>query len=207
MLYFANPCGPNVVAAMANGRLGLIDTPSQGNVASTNAAHAAGAVWCADNGAFSDNFDEARWWAFLRRNAHRASTCRFAVAPDCVSDAVATLARSLPWLPRIRSLGYPVAFAAQDGLERLDVPWDQFDVLFIGGSTEWKLGAHARAMVATAKAAGKWVHMGRVNSARRYRYAEYIGCDSADGTFLTYGPDQLLPRLLSWDIPTLWEPE
>jgi hypothetical protein len=33
--------------------------------------------------------------------------------------------------------------------------------------------------------------------------AKRMGCDSADGTFLTYGPDVNLPRLLSWlcDIP------
>ena len=29
---------------------------------------------------------------------------------------------------------------------------------------------------------GKWVHMGRVNSTRRIRYAASIGCDSVDGT-------------------------
>ena len=40
--------------------------------------------------------------------------------------------------------------------------------------------------------------MGRVNSERRYRYAADIGCDSADGTYLTFGPDQNLPRLMAW---------
>ena len=71
-------------------------------------------------------------------------------------------------------------------------------MLFIGGTTEWKLGRHARALVREAKQRGKHVHMGRVNSAKRYRYAEAIGCDSADGTFLTFGPDANLPRLLAW---------
>jgi hypothetical protein len=91
-----------------------------------------------------------------------------------------------------------VAFVAQDGLESLTVPWDDFDVLFIGGTTEWKLGPQARALVADAKARGKWVHMGRVNSERRYRYAHAIGCDSVDGTYLTFGPDENLPKLLRW---------
>ena len=84
-------------------------------------------------------------------------------------DAAATLTRSAPFLPAIRALGYPAALVAQDGLEDLDVPWDDFDVLFIGGSTEWKLGPHARALAAEAKARGKGVHMGRVNSQRRRR--------------------------------------
>jgi hypothetical protein len=40
--------------------------------------------------------------------------------------------------------------------------------------------------------------MGRINSLRRLRYAAAIGCHSADGTCLTYAPQQKLPRLLSW---------
>jgi hypothetical protein len=115
-----------------------------------------------------------------------------------VADAPATLARSRPWLPRIRALGYPAALVAQDGQESLPVPWDEFDVLFIGGSTAWKLGPQARRLLAEAKAHGKHVHMGRVNSERRYEYARAIGCDSADGTYLTYGPDKNLPQLLAW---------
>jgi len=29
----------------------------------------------------------------------------------------------------------------------------------------------------------------------------HIGCDSVDGTFLTYGPERNLSRLLSWINP------
>lgn len=35
-------------------------------------------------------------------------------------------------------------------------------------------------------------------SERRYRYAHALGCDSADGTFLTFGPDANLPRFKAW---------
>jgi hypothetical protein len=125
--YFANPCGRAVIEAMRDGHLGFIDTPAQGNVRPD------GIPWCADNGAFSDKFDEGKWWRFLVTNAHAAKTCMFAVAPDVVGDAAATLERSLPWLPKIRDLGYPAAFVAQDGFEELSTPWDEFDVLFIGG--------------------------------------------------------------------------
>jgi hypothetical protein len=178
--------------------LGYIDTPAQGNV------RPAGVTWCADNGCYSDKWDEQKWWKFLTDNAHDAASCLFAVAPDVVGDALATHERSAPWLQKIRDLGYPVAYVAQDGLESLELPydgtdwWDSFDCLFVGGSTAWKLGPHARAIVAEAKARGKWVHMGRVNSEKRYRYAHAIGCDSADGTFLTFGPDVNLPRLKTW---------
>lgn len=198
MIYLANPTSsPHVHAAMRDGLLGYIDTPAQGN------KRPDGVTWCADNGCFSDRWDEAKWWRFLVANAHRADTCLFAVAPDVVADAAATIERSAPWLPKIRELGYPAAFVAQDGQESLSVPWDDFDALFIGGSTEWKLGPHARTLVTEAKRRGKHVHMGRVNSARRWRYAEAIGCDSVDGTFLTFGPDVNLPRLISWadDLP------
>jgi hypothetical protein len=138
------------------------------------------------------------------------SSCLFTTAPDVVGDAAATLGRSERILPLIRYYTpFPAALAAQDGLEDLDVPWDEFDALFIGGSTAWKLGPAARALAAEARRRNKWVHMGRVNSLKRLRYADAIGCDSADGTYLTYAPAANLPRLLSWlrtvnDQDPLW---
>ena len=202
-MYLANPCSPATIDAMQAGVIGYIDTPLQGN------KRPKGVAWCADNGCFSDKWDQKKWWRFLVDNAHRADTCLFAVAPDVVGDALATTIRSRPWLAKIRDLGYPVAYVAQDGIENLrgrtesgtltfPVAWDDFDVLFIGGTTEWKLSEVARDLVAEAKAHGKWVHMGRVNSERRFLYAMAIGCDSADGTYLTYGPDENLPKLLAW---------
>jgi hypothetical protein len=193
----ANPCGEEVRDAMRNHRIGFIDTPAQGNI------RPAEVIWCADNGCYTSGFPgEEKWLAWLARHAHAASTCLFATAPDVVGNAVATLQRSLPLLPRIRQLGYRAAMVAQDGLEALPapwvIPWDEFDVLFIGGSTSWKMGQHARDLVAQAKARGKWVHMGRVNSGKRFQYAEAIGCDSVDGTYLTYGPQKNLPKLMSW---------
>jgi hypothetical protein len=115
-----------------------------------------------------------------------------------VGDAIATLNRSLPVLPKIRALGYKAALVAQDGLENVSIPWWTFDVLFIGGSTEWKLGAACAEIVRQAKARGKWVHMGRVNSFKRLAYAQAIGCDSADGTFVAFGPDRNVPQLTGW---------
>jgi hypothetical protein len=82
-------------------------------------------------------------------------------------------------------------------------------VLFIGGSTTWKLSPNVEALVSTAKRHGKWVHMGRVNSGVRLRHAANIGCDSADGTFVAFGPDKNIPRVKSWldaleRQPSLW---
>lgn len=203
MRYYANPCSPAVVDAMVAGHLGLIDTPNQRTQEATARAHDAQVPWCADNGCFSARWDPDYWWAWLVRRSKWADTCAFAAAPDVVADATATAERSAPWLPRIHDLGYQVAYVAQDGIT--DPPWDQLDVLFIGGSTEWKLGTDAAALVARAVARGVPVHLGRVNSLSRYTYARAIGCSSADGTYLTYGPDQLLPVVLGW-VATAGQP-
>lgn len=176
---------------MAAGLLGCIVTPKQGNRIPDVA------VLAADNGAFGKGYpgDDA-WWAWL--SGLPAERCAFAVAPDVPFDAAGTLERSRPWLAKIRQLGIPAAFAAQDGIEELGVPWGEFDVLFLGGTTEWKLGRPARALTREAKLLGIPVHMGRVNSEMRLRYAHHIGCDSADGTYLAFGPDVNLPNVLAW---------
>lgn len=193
MRYFANPSTPMIVAAMRDGLIGCIMTPAQGNPLPDDVA------WCADNGCFGKGYpgDDAflGWLASLRSASH---LCSFAVAPDVPMDHAATLARSVALRPAIRELGFPVALAGQNGAAPDDLPWDEFDVLFLGGDTAWKLGADARALAVAAKARGKRVHMGRVNSMRRLRYASYVGCDSADGTYLTFGPDVNLPKLLAW---------
>lgn len=146
-----------------------------------------GQPWAADNGRFSrpEAYTDAAYLAWLRKRPYREA-CLFATAPDVVGDAAATLALSVPMFAPIRALGYRVALVAQDGLEALPVPWDDFDALFIGGSTAWKLGESAHHLAAEAKRRGKWVHMGRVNSLRRLRLAHAMGCDSADGTYLRF---------------------
>jgi hypothetical protein len=191
--YFANPSTRKVRDAMTAGLIGCIATPKSGNDRVPE-----GAVWCADNGCFGKGYPgDDGWWRWL--SEHRSpETCAFAVAPDVLADAAATLARSAPWLPMIRAIGIPAALVAQDGLEALTVPWDDFDVLFIGGSTGWKLGPHVPPLIAEAKRRGKPVHMGRVNSWRRMDYAAYLGCDSVDGTYLAFGPDVNLPDVLAW---------
>jgi hypothetical protein len=238
-MYLANPTSsPAVHDAMRDGTIGFIGTPAQGN------KRPEGLTWCADNGCFSDKWDEAKWWQYLVDNAGGVATCLFAVAPDVVGDAWRSHMRSYPWLAKIKALGYRVAYVFQNGADRHPIPWHDFDVAFLGGSpecvpcnyvfrekrkpkrdepcprcnrllTEWKLGAVARSLAAEAKSRGKWVHVGRVNSARRWRYCATpiehggLGADSCDGTYLTFGPDTNLPKLLAWtrnnDQGALWE--
>lgn len=195
MRYFGTPSGPEVQAAMSRGLLGCMTTPAQGNRVPP------GAVWAADNGKFGKGWPgESRWWAWLQGQVavYGPARCAWAVAPDVPFDAAGTLAESTPWLGRIRSLGIPAAFAAQDGCDELGLPWDEFDVLFLAGSTEWKVGPIAHRLTLEARDCGKQVHMGRVNSLERLRIAEAFGCHSADGTYLAFGPEINLGRLLGW---------
>jgi hypothetical protein len=149
-----------------------------------------GQPWAADNGRFSapQNYTDESYLAWLAKMP--AGSCLFATAPDVWGDAAATLALSASMFAPIRAAGYHVALVAQDGLESLPVPWDDFDALFIGGSDPWRLSAGLIDLVAEARRRGKWVHMGRVNSLRRMRYADAIGCDSADGTVLKHDPSR-----------------
>jgi hypothetical protein len=40
--------------------------------------------------------------------------------------------------------------------------------------------------------------MGRVNSLKRLRYAQSIGCTSADGTIIAFGPAIRTPEVMGW---------
>lgn len=152
--------------------------------------------WAVDNGAFS-GFDEAAFQKLLRRfRPHRSGQCKFVAAPDVVGDAAATTARFRTWEPRLHAEGWPVAYVGQDGLQLADVPWASCEAVFIGGTTAWKLGPSARALVEAGVARGKWVHMGRVNRNRRIRYALRLGCDSIDGTSFSRWALVHIPRAL-----------
>jgi len=166
--------------------------------------------WAADNGCVAQGIDspvpranphwsETGWLTYLERHIGAAPRNLFAVLPDVVCDHDATLTRALPWAERVRDLGYPAAFAMQNGAEHdPNIPWDAFDCAFLAGDDTWKLGPAAHRVAVRARDAGKWVHMGRVNSLKRLQRAARLGCHSADGTYLRYGPDVNLPKLLGW---------
>lgn len=164
--------------------------------------------WGADTGCFSEKqpFSLDVYLDWLVRLQPYRQRCLFATAPDVArredgtlgGDPIATWKRSKHVLPVIRALGFPAALVAQNGIEATSIQWDAFDVLFIGGDTEWKLGEAARQVVAEAKGRGKWVHLGRVNSERRLRYAMSIGCDSADGTYIAFKPNENMRTVRRW---------
>ncbi len=196
----------------AHPNLGRLVQPRHVN--SMAATVASGMLWAADNDCFQgldiDAYDamldalqlvvgtRLKDGRVIDEREVRAR-CLFVCVPDVVADARATLDQWVRWQSAPRRRGLPIAFVAQDGCERgLIPPWWTFDALFIGGSTDWKLGPAAERVVREAKRHGKWIHMGRVNSARRARYAAAIGCDSFDGTGSALFTDTLLPTYLAW---------
>jgi hypothetical protein len=187
MIYLSGTVRPNLRHPM----LGYMNTPQMATILPT------GVIWAADNGRFSapEKYTDDRYLGWLRDQP--TERCLFAVAPDVLANHRATIEMSLPLFPRIRDAGYAAAFVAQDGWSEHDTPWSEFDVLFIGGTTGFKLGRGGAAILA-AHNRGKPAHMGRVNSYSRLRLAAAIGCASADGTFLKFAPDINWPRMLRW---------
>ena len=154
-----------------------------------------------DNGRFArpDQWNAGNWLEWLASLRRYRDNCLFAVAPDVVGDALATLNLSRPYLSTIRQLGYRAAFAAQEGFHDAFPDPDTFDVLFVGGRDEWKFaedGGYAAAR--WARAHGKPTHMGRVNSERRTLTMLVSLFDSVDGTFLKHGPDVNWAKLNGW---------
>jgi hypothetical protein len=163
---------------------------------------ARGIPWAADNDGFR-GFDELAAQRFERMLTaiEGIPNCLFVACPDVVGDAGLTDLLFEEWAPRLHAGGFPVAYVVQeDGVEYQPrgIAWGAIHAIFIGcASDDEKLGGRVRAIVAEAKGRGKWVHMGRVNSARRIAYAREIGCDSIDGTGWVKWRDRHLRRGLS----------
>jgi hypothetical protein len=166
-----------------------------------------GMAWAADNDCFQ-GLSHRRYCPMLDRlqealiaanDGERRGECwrgrpLFVTVPDAVADSRTTARLWGVWAHAVRRRGLPLAFVAQNGCDHpcMSPPWHEFDAVFIGGDTAWKLGPEARRIVRICKEHGKQVHMGRVNTQRRLRYAESIGVDSVDGTKWTKWRDTYL---------------
>lgn len=196
-------CGCTVSAAalMAKrpDRLGVLMTPRSGN----RIAHAddAGAIWAADNDCFN-GLHPVRWLRFLAKIVESGSRPLWVACPDVVGDAEATRRLYDLWSPVMRSLGLPVAYVLQDGLEtwRWDLffPWADIAGVFVGGTTKWKEGPHVASLITEAKRQGKWVHVGRVNSERRIKRFAELGADSFDGSGFSAWGDKRIGLAVKW---------
>ena len=153
-----------------------------------------GIPWAADNGAFAD-FDP-RTYRVMLQAIRGALACLFVTAPDAVGDWERTRRMWDVWRPDLD--GFPRAYVLQDGQPMDDVPWRDLSAVFVGGTTEWKLGPDVVKLVRRAQWQGAWVHMGRVNSRRRFDYAAQLGVDSVDGSSFSQFRRRYLPDALRW---------
>lgn len=195
LIYLTGVSGEHTRRLAGEGRrLGLLVQPWGASVTEMPAYR----WWAADNGRFAvERFDVDVWWTWLQQVAATPS-CLFASAPDVVGDATATLTMSAPWFDPIHDLGLPVAFVSQDGLTSCSTPWDDLDVLFVGGTDAWKFSAPSARLCREAIDRGKRVHVGRVNSERRIMRSITMGAHTVDGTFMRYGADANVHRLVRW---------
>lgn len=180
-------------------RVGMLLTPR--SVTRAAQAHAGGFVVGCDNDCFQ-GLEPVAWLRFLAKLVESGSRPVFVACPDVVADAEETRRRFDVWAPVLRSLGLPVAYVLQDGLERwnwrLFFPWYEIDAVFVGGSTQFKEGEHAAALITEAKRHGKWVHVGRCSTERRIRRFVELGADSIDGAEVARQQDKFVPLILKW---------
>lgn len=143
-----------------------------------------------DNGAFAawaggNEWDANAFVAHVERFAWARYHPEWVVVPDVVGDKDATLSLWDEWSIRIRT-SWPhlnLAFAVQDWMSPDDVP--ECDVVFVGGTTDWKwdtvdewCGAFPR------------VHVARVNGYAPAMRCSELGAESVDGTGWFRSPHQ-----------------
>jgi len=150
-----------------------------------------------DNGRFAcwsrgAAWDADAWLGMLDRAASIGARPRWVLVPDVVADRDATLREWDHWYGRVKNYGWPLAFAAQDGMEPDDVPAEAA-VVFVGGSTEWK----RRTMHDWCEAFPR-VHIGRINTNKWLWECHEAGAESCDGTGWFRGDQQQLRGLIDY---------
>jgi hypothetical protein len=142
-------------------------------------------TYALDNGAWTAYrhgraFDEPAFLAAVEALGARA---QFIVVPDVVCGGIPSLRFSEGWLPRLEGVGRRRLLAVQNGMEPADVrPLLSGGVgIFVGGDTAWK----ERTLPIwgdLAREIGCYLHVGRVNTARRIRLCQLAGAASFDGS-------------------------
>lgn len=170
----ANVTSPEVRSLMA-------EYPNMlGNLFSPGAWQTPHGLYALDNGRYSqrgEEWSESDYLALIDKAAAHNRAPEWALCPDMVGDWSETKREWDRWQKRLRATGWPVAVAVQDGATVADVRAMHPNVVFVGGSTQWK--------VRTAK---MWcdefphVHVARVNTVARARACWKLGAASVDGT-------------------------
>lgn len=147
-----------------------------------------------DNGKFSSwekkrAWNEREFFDLLDRCWISACKPEWIAVPDEVGNRDETLRLWDKYVEKIRRYKRPLAFVVQDGMTTRDVP-KEAEVIFVGGSYEWKWRN-----VALFCAAFPRVHVGRVNWISKLEFCEQAGAESCDGTGWFRG-DQVQTRQL-----------
>lgn len=137
-----------------------------------------------DNGAFECYrrgfpWSEKRFFDLIEKSWSSGLSLDFIIAPDIVAGGLKSLRQSEQWFPKLQPA--KIALAVQDGMVTTNLMDINFDVLFIGGSVEWKWKT-AKQWVDYAHGRGKKCHIGRCGTLDKLRYAKSIGADSVDST-------------------------
>lgn len=154
-----------------------------------------------DNGRYAQTlkgeaFDDDAYWRYLDSFASRSFRPMWIAVPDVPFNGDETLFWWDRYAFTCREYGIPLALVVQDGMSVADVEERKPDVVFIGGSTEWKWAT-----------VGQWchafprVHVGRVNSPDRLYQLHELGAESCDGSgwFRGKAPQVVgLGRFLAW---------
>jgi hypothetical protein len=177
--------------------LGVLHTPQAGNRLCSLPL-----PWACDNSAFS-NPDVDKFWRLCINSwaMNRHHPPLWVAVPDVVGDHRATLASfgwwRAYWLEEIGRIPFPLAFVLQNGCHVDEVPWDDIAAVFVGGDNDFKLRQSAP-LIDAAKERCKLVHIGRVNTHRRLRYAYDLGADTVDGTNYSMFSETHLPGALAF---------
>ena len=91
-----------------------------------------------DNGAWpayknQRPWDSGKFGKLVDRAAGCSKPPKFLIVPDVVGDCIATRELWDKWHPQLKDLGWPLAFAVQDGMLAPDIP-DSADLIFVGGT-------------------------------------------------------------------------
>lgn len=186
------------IPSQYNGTMGIIQNSSNLVKGFYRSRFDSGVPFCIDNEVFSGKFQVDTWLKAIELANQYKSTCLFVVIPDVlhrlsddsvIGDCVATLEQFHRYREMVKDL--PVALVSQDGIYKHadKIPWNDFDCLFVGGSDTHKLGMEGGWIIQEAKARGKWVHVGRVNSVKRIK--DFWQADSWDGTHLGFYPSDV----------------
>jgi hypothetical protein len=146
-----------------------------------------------DNGCFS-GFDEEKFIRMLDKSCWMKPPL-WVTVPDVLYDNKRTLDFWYEYKGLVKRYGYNLGFVVQDGCTVEEVPEEAY-CIFVGGTTSWKLeNAHK------FKGLRSWLHIGRVNTPKRLKWAYEIGADSVDGTgYFRFGKQEAHKRFTEFMI-------